>query len=67
MRANWKLFRNKWIPAIWSLLRKRRSLKRKVKLTPSNILGPTELVSVSFSRNVLTLPLSCPVSAVDCA
>lgn len=33
MRVNWKLSRNKWTLGTWSLLRKRRSLKRKVILT----------------------------------
>lgn len=36
MRVNWRLFRNKWTPGTWILLRKKRNLKRKVILSLFN-------------------------------
>lgn len=65
MKANWKLFRSKWTPATWSLLKKRKNQKRKVNQTC--LPDAANLVSVWFFEDVLTLPVSCPLSAVDCA
>lgn len=68
MKANWKLFRNKWTLATWNLLKKRRSLKRKVKLILVFQTQPTaNIESVSPTEDVLTFPLSCPLSAMDCS
>lgn len=61
MKANWKLFRNKWTPATWNLPRKRRSLKRKVKQTCS---GTPDIPDIHVFFVKMSSHFICPSPSV---
>lgn len=58
-RANWKLFRSKWSLGTWNLPRKRRSQKRKVRMTFSKKYTVREPVKVMSSRPTSVWILQC--------